>query len=42
MILAVCDRFHVLPSQARAESADVLRLMAIHALAHPPEASDGD
>jgi hypothetical protein len=38
-ILAICDRFHVLPSQALAESAEVLQLLKIEALARRP-ASD--
>lgn len=35
MILAVCDRFRCLPSQALAEDAELLRLMAIEQLARP-------
>lgn len=36
-ILAICDRFHCLPSQARAEDVSVLRLMQIERLAHPKQ-----
>jgi len=41
MVLAVCDRFGCLPSQARAEPADVLRLMRVEQLAKPPEDAHG-
>ena len=36
MILGICDRFHVLPSQVYAEGAELLRLMKIEALGKPP------
>jgi hypothetical protein len=32
LILAICDRFHCLPSQARAEDAGIIRLMTIEAM----------
>jgi hypothetical protein len=32
MVLALCDRFHVLPSQVMGEDAAVLRLLKITAL----------
>lgn len=32
MILGICDRFHVLPSQVYAEGADMLRLLKIESL----------
>jgi hypothetical protein len=37
MILGVCDRFHVLPSQVMAEDAELLRLLRIEALGRRPE-----
>lgn len=38
--MALCDRFGCLPSQLEAEDARLLRLLAIEALAHPPEEAD--
>ena len=35
MILAVCDRFKCLPSQARREDAGIVRLLKIEALGRP-------
>jgi hypothetical protein len=35
MILRLCDRFHVLPSQVLAEDAEVLRLCRVEALGRP-------
>ena len=41
MIIGLCQRFHCLPSQLLAEPADLLRMVEIFDLAHPPEADDG-
>jgi len=41
-VLAVCDRFHCLPSQALKEPADVLRLMKIESLGTRREEQDYD
>lgn len=42
MILALCDRFHCLPSAVRAEDASLLRLVRLEALGRRDgEASDG-
>jgi hypothetical protein len=40
LILAICDRFHCLPSQVLAEDASILRLVSIEALAKPDD--DGE
>jgi hypothetical protein len=32
VILAICERFHCLPSQARKEDAGILRLLKIESL----------
>jgi hypothetical protein len=36
-VLAICDRFHCLPSQVLAEPASILRLLKIEALGTPPQ-----
>jgi hypothetical protein len=36
-IVPLCERFHVLPSQVLKEDAEVVRLVNIYDLAHPPE-----
>lgn len=40
MVLALCDRFHCLPSQVMGEDAGLLRLLKIEQLGHRRE--DGD
>lgn len=43
MILGLCDRFKIVPSQARAEGASILRLMKIQKLGNREEVSgDGE
>lgn len=39
MVLALCDRFHALPSQVLAESTDLLRYMNIEGFEKPDEGS---
>jgi hypothetical protein len=39
-VLALCERFHALPSQVLAEDASILRLVKVHDLAHPREETD--
>jgi hypothetical protein len=41
MILALCDRFHCLPSAVLAEDADVLRLLKIEFLGRREVAAGG-
>lgn len=40
-MLALCDRFHCLPSQVLEEDAGVLRLLKIAAMGTPPQAEGG-
>jgi hypothetical protein len=40
-ILAVCDRFKCLPSEAMEEGAGILRLMKIEAMGRPPQDEGG-
>lgn len=42
MLLALCDRFHCLPSQVLAEDAGLLRLLRIEQLGKREEVSDGE
>ena len=41
LVLGLCERFHCLPEALKAESADLLRLLAIEALGRR-EKGDGD
>lgn len=41
MILGLCDRWHKLPSEVRAEGASVLRLLAIERMG-TPDAEEGE
>lgn len=37
MVLALCDRFHALPSQVLAESTDLIRYVNIEGFERPDE-----
>lgn len=37
MVLALCDRFHALPSQVLAESTDLIRYVNIERAGQPDE-----
>lgn len=37
VIVALCERFHCLPSALLREDVGFLKLLEIHALGHPPE-----
>lgn len=41
MILALCDRFHCLPSQLMDEPADIIQLVALASLGNPEGDGDG-
>ena len=41
IIIGLCDRWKVLPSQVRAEGADVLRLLDVYHLGHRKEEGEG-
>ena len=40
MIMALCDRFHKLPSEVMEEPAGILRLLALAAISPPKPAED--
>jgi hypothetical protein len=40
LILGICDRFHKLPSEVYREDASLMSLLAIEALAKPPQSPD--
>jgi hypothetical protein len=42
VVLALCDRWHQLPSQVLAEDAGVLRLLAVEGLAGLREGGEPD
>lgn len=39
--MALCERFHCLPSQLLAEDASFLRLLELHHMANPDESTEG-
>lgn len=39
-MLAMCDRFHKLPSEIENEGSELIRMVTIEQLAMPPEATE--